>query len=161
MLNVKKVEHHLSKRCFDDLFQFLKEMLLANNVIPNNFYHTKKLVQGLGLRVEKINCWLNGCMIYWGKGNELTSCKVCACHRYKLWRGTASKSQTYILYKKKYYFLLTPRSQRLYASNAMQKKWGGTQKISLKKELYSTILTTPHGSISTTPTHHLHKKVKI
>ena len=66
MLNIK-AEHRLSERCFDDLCQLMKEMLPTDNVMPEDFYGTKKLVQGLGLPVEKIHCCLNGRMIYWGE----------------------------------------------------------------------------------------------
>ncbi|XP_057984552.1 uncharacterized protein LOC110654254 [Hevea brasiliensis] len=54
MLNVK-AEHHLSKRCFDDICQLKKEVLLDDNLMTENFYSTKKLVQALGLPVEKIH----------------------------------------------------------------------------------------------------------
>ena len=42
--------------------------------MTNSFYNKKKLMQGLGLPVEKIHCCNNRCMIYWGKDNELISC---------------------------------------------------------------------------------------
>ena len=63
MLNIK-TEHHLSERCFDDICQFMKEILPIDNIMADNFYNTKKLVQALGLSVEKIHCYNNGCMIY-------------------------------------------------------------------------------------------------
>ena len=121
MLNIK-AEHRLSERCFDDLCQLMKEMLPTDNVMPDDFYGTKKLVQGLGLPVEKIHCCLNGCMIYWGEDTDLTSCKVYAAPRYKRQKGRSGKNQTNIPHKKMYYFPLTPRLQRLYASNVTAKE---------------------------------------
>lgn len=53
LLNLK-VEHHFPARCFDQICELIKEMLLSDNVTTNNFYSTKELVQGLGLPVEKI-----------------------------------------------------------------------------------------------------------
>ena len=54
LLNLK-VKHHFSERCFDDICQFLSELLPKNNVMTDSFYSTKKLTQGLGLPVEKIH----------------------------------------------------------------------------------------------------------
>ena len=48
-----------------------------------NFYRTKKLVQGLGLPIEKIDCCKNSCMIYYGEDVLLTSCKFCNHPRFK------------------------------------------------------------------------------
>ncbi|XP_039122129.1 uncharacterized protein LOC120258759 [Dioscorea cayenensis subsp. rotundata] len=121
MLNMK-AEHHLSERCFNDFCQFLKEILPSDNAIPSNFYNTKKLVQGLGLPVEKIHCCLNGCMIYWGGDTELMTCKICGHPRYKRRQGSSFKKKKDIPYKKMYYFPLTTRLQRLYASNATAKE---------------------------------------
>ena len=59
-----KSEHHFSKRCYDDFIRFLREVLPDDNKMIHNFYRTKKLVQGLGLPVEKIDCFNNNCMIY-------------------------------------------------------------------------------------------------
>ena len=43
LLNLK-AKHHFSKRCFDDIFQFLSELLPENNVMTDSFYNTKKLM---------------------------------------------------------------------------------------------------------------------
>ena len=75
LLNLK-AEHHFSERCYDDLCQFIHEMISEDNVMTDNFYDTKKLIQGLGLPVEKIHGCNNGCMIYWSDDIDLTSCKV-------------------------------------------------------------------------------------
>ena len=72
-----KSEHHFSERCYDDFIRFLREVLPDDNKMIDNFYRTKKLVQGLGLPVEKIDRCNNNCMIYWGDDNALTSCKFC------------------------------------------------------------------------------------
>ncbi|XP_043817332.1 uncharacterized protein LOC122725001 [Manihot esculenta] len=92
ILNIKS-EHHLSERCFDNICQFIKEILPIDNLFTDNFYSTKKLLEGLGLPIQKIHSCLNDCMIYWGEDNELLRCKVCD----------------------------HPRLQRLYASNATAK----------------------------------------
>ena len=82
--------------------------------MTDSFYSTKKLMQGLGLPVEKIHCCINGCMIYWGEDNELISCKFCNHPRYKR-HHASNRQKTNVPHKKMYYFPLTPRLQRLYA----------------------------------------------
>ena len=56
-------------------------------------------------------------MIYWGKDNELISCKFCNHPRYKRHHGS-NKQKTTVPHKKMYYFPLTPHLQRLYESKA-------------------------------------------
>ena len=43
LLNLK-AKHHFFERCFDDICQFLSELLLENNVMTDSFYSTKKLM---------------------------------------------------------------------------------------------------------------------
>ena len=59
-----KSNHHLSEKCYDEFVGFVKEVLPEDNKMVDSFYNTKKLVQGLGLPVEKIDCCQNGCMIF-------------------------------------------------------------------------------------------------
>ncbi|XP_049378076.1 uncharacterized protein LOC125842815 [Solanum stenotomum] len=93
----------------------------SDNKMIDSFYGTKKLMRGLGLPVEKIDCCKNGCMLYWREDSELINCKFCSHPRFKRSKHQHSKKKTNISYKKMYYFPLTPRLQRLYASNATAK----------------------------------------
>ena len=68
-----------------------------------NFYSTKKLVQGLGLPVEKIYCCKNSCMIYWGEDVDLTSCKCCNHPRFKNKRGLGKPNKN-VPHNMMYYF---------------------------------------------------------
>ncbi|XP_058005408.1 uncharacterized protein LOC131181377 [Hevea brasiliensis] len=90
--------------------------------MTENFYCAKKLVQALGLPVEKIHCCTNGCMLYWDEDSELTNCKFCDHPRFKQHSRGSSNFQTNVPHKKMYYFPLTQRLQRLYASNATAKE---------------------------------------
>ena len=56
-------------------------------------------------------------MIYWGEDSELENCKFCAHRRFKPPRR-GSRARVNVPLKKMFYFPLTPRLQRLYASNA-------------------------------------------
>ncbi|XP_039123357.1 uncharacterized protein LOC120259972 [Dioscorea cayenensis subsp. rotundata] len=116
-----KSEFHISERCYDAVLQFMKEALPANNKLVDNFYNTKKFVAGLGLPCEKIHCCINGCMLYWGKDSDRRSCKVCDHPRYKSGKKGIGNHKDYSPNQKMYYFPLTPRLQRLYASKVTAK----------------------------------------
>nr|GMD93379.1 transposon, En/Spm-like, Transposase-associated domain protein [Ipomoea batatas] len=76
LLNIK-AEYRLPEQCFDAFCQLFKDGLPEDNNMVDNFYHTKKLIQGLGLPVEKIDCCRLGCMLYWSDDDQLTQCKFC------------------------------------------------------------------------------------
>ncbi|XP_060210479.1 uncharacterized protein LOC132637405 [Lycium barbarum] len=120
LLNLK-AEHHFSERLYDELCQLLSELMPTDNIMSDSFYSTKKLMRGLGLPVEKIDSCKNGCMIYWREDNELVNCKFCSHPQFKRSKHQRSKQKTTISYKKMCYFPLTPRLQRLYASDATTK----------------------------------------
>ncbi|XP_073295278.1 uncharacterized protein [Primulina huaijiensis] len=120
LLNIK-AEHHFSERCYDDLCQLISELLPTDNIMTDNFYNTKKLVKGLGLPVEKIDCCINNCMIFWKDDIELTKCKMCGHPRYRPQKRGTRKNKKDISFKIMYYFPLTRRLQRLYASTTTAK----------------------------------------
>lgn len=117
-----KSENNMSQKCFDQVTELMKEIVPENNLVSENFYSTKKLLRGMGLPVEKIDCCLHGCMIYWNEDKDLHSCKFCGHPRFKKHAQSADKpKKTNVAYKKMYYFPLIPRLKRLYASNATAK----------------------------------------
>ncbi|XP_050238349.1 uncharacterized protein LOC126687835 [Mercurialis annua] len=106
----------------DDTCRLLQELLPENNKMPKFFANIKKLVKGLGLPVEVIECCLHNCMIYWGADEDLTHYKVCTFPRWKpVTKSNSAKRRANVPYKKMFYFPLTPRLQRLYASKATAK----------------------------------------
>ncbi|XP_019160044.1 PREDICTED: uncharacterized protein LOC109156648 [Ipomoea nil] len=122
LLNIK-TEYRLPEQCFDAFCQLFKDGLPEDNNMVDSFYQTKKLIQGLGLPVEKIDCCRLGCMLYWGDDKELTQCKLCQQPRYK--KSSRSSNQSLVSYKKMYYLPLAPRLKRLYASKttAASMRW--------------------------------------
>nr|GMC49021.1 uncharacterized protein LOC109191868 [Ipomoea batatas] len=122
LLNIK-TEYRLPEQCFDAFCQLFKDGLPEDNNMVDSFYHTKKLIQGLGLPVEKIDCCRLGCMLYWGDDKELTQCKFCQQPRYK--KSSGFSNQSLVSYKKMYYLPLAPRLKRLYASKttAASMRW--------------------------------------
>ncbi|KAK9156174.1 hypothetical protein Sjap_003654 [Stephania japonica] len=76
-----KLDHHLSERVYDDMLQLWKESLPKDNTLVDSFYDTKRLIHGLGLLVEKIDCCKNVYDLL-GDDSELNVCKFCRESRY-------------------------------------------------------------------------------
>ncbi|KAM3233323.1 hypothetical protein P3L10_018682 [Capsicum annuum] len=119
LLNLK-AKHHFSERLYDELCEFISELMPTDNIMIDSFYSTKKLMRELGLPVKKIDCCKNDCTLYWRKDSELVNCKFCSHPRFKRSKHQCSKKKTNISYKM-YYFPLAPHLQRLYASDATAK----------------------------------------
>ncbi|KAK9158064.1 hypothetical protein Scep_004638 [Stephania cephalantha] len=122
-----KSEHHIFERGYNEIIKLMKDCLPNDNSMVENFYATKRLMRGLGLPVEKIDCCEDQCMIYWGVDSELTSCKFCGKSRYVAHRRGRGRNTKNRPCKRMYYFPLGPRLQRLYASESTAKhmRWHG------------------------------------
>lgn len=105
----------MSHACFDDVMKFMKESSHPENIIPSNFRETKKLVVGLGLSKIKIDCCINGCMLYYKDDINLKECKFCNEPRYKA-NNVHRRNSKDVPHKRLHYLPLTLRLQRLYAS---------------------------------------------
>ena len=78
-----KAEHQISQRCFDGLMGILKDVLPENDKFPSNFYQSKKLVQGLGMKYDKIDACVNHCMLYYKETELKEACDTCKEPRYE------------------------------------------------------------------------------
>ncbi|XP_027187904.2 uncharacterized protein [Cicer arietinum] len=123
MLGLKS-KHNMSHACFDDVMKFMKESSHPENIIPSNFRETKKLVAGLGLSKIKIDCCIDGCMLYYKDDINLKECKFCNGPRYKA-NNVHKRHSKDVPRKRLHYLPLTPRLQRLYASprSAEHMRW--------------------------------------
>ena len=118
LLNIKS-EHNMSIQCFDELLSLFKESMPSGSKLADGFYNMKKLVLGLGLPVQKIDVCINGCMLYWKDDIDRRQCRFCFHDRYRHKRKISKNhSRKEVPYKRMHYLPLTPRLQRLYASNA-------------------------------------------
>jgi hypothetical protein len=68
---------------FNELLQFLNDLLPKENVLPRSMYQDKKIVCLLGLEVEKIHACRNDCMLFHNEDAMLEECRVCGTSRYK------------------------------------------------------------------------------
>ncbi|KAK4387223.1 hypothetical protein Sango_2592900 [Sesamum angolense] len=74
------------------------------------------LIRELGLPVEKIDACKVGCMLFWKDDKHLEFCKFCGHARYKHVKGQKPRRKR-SAYATLQYLSITPRLQRLYASN--------------------------------------------
>lgn len=107
-----KTDFNLSENCMDRILQFCKRITPPNDTLPDNYYQTKRLMRELGLPVIKIDSCMNGCMLYWKEAEFDEVCRFCNEPRYKYGKNKR-RPQAQL-----HYLPLTPRLQRLYASNA-------------------------------------------
>ena len=63
ILNIKS-EGHISDRSLNEILSSYNDSLPMDNNMVDSFYEMKKLLQSLGLAVEKIDCCRLGCMIF-------------------------------------------------------------------------------------------------
>ena len=110
LLNIK-ADYNLSEKCYDAICQLLKDCMPGDNCMVPNFYETKKMIEGLGLPVERIDSCPKGCMLYRGVDATRSKCKMCKEPRYR-----TTKKGNKVPLNTMFYFPLKPRLKRLYAS---------------------------------------------
>ena len=119
-----KSEVNQSQSSFDQWASLMSEISPHLETIPKNFYQAKILVSKFGLNEMKIDCYLNGCIIYYKHDAALTHCKFCGEPRFK---SKKRESVTYkdIPHKRMHYLPLIPGLKRLYASisSASYMRW--------------------------------------
>jgi hypothetical protein len=76
-----KSKFFFSNNCYNELLKLIAHVFLNPNKLPEDMYHFKKLVKGLGMDYEKIDVCQNSCMLYWKENNEENKCLKCG----KLW----------------------------------------------------------------------------
>ncbi|GAU24138.1 hypothetical protein TSUD_83730 [Trifolium subterraneum] len=79
----------------EDCLEFFSKMMLDTTPIkdnlPTNYYDAKRLVSKLGLQVKKIDCFVQGCMLFYDNefstnDGALEECKFCKAPRYQVLR---------------------------------------------------------------------------
>ncbi|CAJ2648413.1 unnamed protein product [Trifolium pratense] len=89
--------------------------------LPKNYYEARQLVAKLGLGAKRIDCCVNGCMLYYSNefgvaDDALHECKFCQEPRYRVTRNSRSVRRKPIPRKAIFHLPIIPRLQRLYAS---------------------------------------------
>ncbi|RDX61589.1 hypothetical protein CR513_60166, partial [Mucuna pruriens] len=65
----------MSERCFNRMVQLMGETIPKGNIMVTNLYHARKSVEKLGLGSLKIDCFPNGCMLYYNENFDKTITK--------------------------------------------------------------------------------------
>ena len=71
----------------DQCLEFISKMLLdvtpIKECLQKKIYDAKRLVSKLGLEAKRIDCCVDGCMLYYNNDGVLTECKLCNKLRYR------------------------------------------------------------------------------
>jgi len=81
-------------------------------------------VSKLGLKSRKIDCCVNGCLLYYKENSNLTECRICGAARYLPRKSGMGKFKD-VPVKRMIYLPIIPRLQRMYPSieSASQMSW--------------------------------------
>ncbi|KAL6520573.1 hypothetical protein OROMI_032133 [Orobanche minor] len=112
LFNIKS-DYNLPEACYDRLTTMMKNLIPEGDLLPNNFYKTKRELAKLGLEYKRIHACKNHCMLYYKENEHLQECNVCQQPRYK---PRKKRSRKKVPYKVLHYLPLTPRLKRLYMS---------------------------------------------
>ncbi|XP_050378308.1 uncharacterized protein LOC126795524 [Argentina anserina] len=119
-----KVRHKWSNVSYDEIFQYIKRLLPPENLLPDIYYKTKKILDGLGLEYVKIDACKYNCELFYGDYKDYDECPVCNESR---WKPSSLYQRKNVPMKVLRYFPLTPRLQRLYMAShtAEAMRWHG------------------------------------
>ena len=119
-----KTNWHVPQKCVDYLAQMLVDVSPTKDNIPKNCYEATRLASKLGMKVQMIDCCEKGCMLFYKDDIDLNSCKFCGAARF-VPRNPGMGKHKNVPVKRMFYFPVTPRLQRLYASSktASHMRW--------------------------------------
>ncbi|XP_075091135.1 uncharacterized protein LOC142171635 [Nicotiana tabacum] len=115
-----KSDTNISQAGMDSFIGLMCELVDPTFNIPEDFYKVKRLVSKLGLSSMRIDCYEDGCMLYYKGDAYLESYKFCEKPRFK-----RVSSRQKVVVKSMHYLPLIPRLKRLYASmsSAPHMRW--------------------------------------
>ena len=98
-LLVHKANYSVADKGVDEITEMLLDVTPFKENLPATYYDAERLVMRLGLKVDKIDCCINGCMLFYnnefGKNDgALVECKFCQSPRYRLTRSGRVPNKT-------------------------------------------------------------------
>lgn len=60
-----KSRYNMSIKEYDDIIEIIHELLPPDSKLPNDFYQSRKLLEGLGMPYVKIDVCYNNCMLFY------------------------------------------------------------------------------------------------
>jgi hypothetical protein len=117
-----KASNGWSDKSFTALLTLLKDMLPANNVLPNRTYEAKKMLCSIGMSSDRIHACPNDCVLFRNEYASLKECPKCNVSRYK---------KQLIPAKVVWYFPIIPRFRRMFRSvdNSKHLTWHSDERI--------------------------------
>lgn len=109
-----KSQYNMSIVHYDDVLQIIDELLPLESKLFEDFYCSKKLLEGLGMPYVKIDVCYNNCMLYWKDNEYEDKCNFCNTSRYEVDKNKVPR-------KILRYPPITNRLQRLYADEETTK----------------------------------------
>ena len=85
----------------------MKEIMPRENLMLSNFYRTKMMVSNLGLGYQNIDCYINGCMLYYKDNVDKQQCTLCHALQYVC--RVSHKGYKNVARKQMWYLPLSPR----------------------------------------------------
>jgi hypothetical protein len=121
-----KSQFHVPELALDLMTKMILDGSPINDGLPRSYYEAKQLVSKLGLGVKRIDCCVNGCMLYYDNefginDGALVECKFCQEPRYRAKR-TSRASGKLVPRKTMFYLPIVSRLQRMFASIHTAKK---------------------------------------
>ena len=108
----------MSQICSNAVMQLMKEACPSSNYAPSKFSDAEKLVRKLGLTSVKIDCCINGCMLYYKNDAHLQQCKFCDALRYRVRKSKKRRKQKDVPLARMHYLAIITRLERLFASHS-------------------------------------------
>ncbi|KAM0921269.1 hypothetical protein ACQ4PT_007138 [Festuca glaucescens] len=78
-----KAQYNMSIANYDDILKLIHELLPPDSNLTKDFYHSKKMLEGLGMPYIKIDVCYNNCMLYWKDDAHKDKCDFCNTSRYE------------------------------------------------------------------------------
>jgi len=102
-----KSRYNMSVVEYDDILGIVHELLPPDSKLPNDFYQSRKLLEGLGMQYIKIDVCYNNCMLFYKDNKDKDKCDFCGANRYV-------EGRTKVARKVLRYLPIIDRLQRLY-----------------------------------------------
>ena len=77
-----KSRYNMSVAEYDDILGIVHELLPPDSKLPNDFYQSRKLLEGLGMQYIKIDVCYNNCMLFYKDNKDKDKCDFCGANRY-------------------------------------------------------------------------------
>ena len=112
-----KARYSKTRAGFEADLKTYGNMLPEGHCLPKSLHEAKKLLKGLSMDYEKIDCCPKGCLLFWKQFKDDKYCTICRASRYHEVTGADGQvTQTKVAVKILRYLSFIKRIQRVYLS---------------------------------------------